>query len=151
MKTIPLTQGKIALVDDEDYERVSAFKWYAHKNYRTFYALRHTPWKDGARQVIRMHSFIMGIPYVDHVNCDGLDNRKKNLRSADSRQSSQNRRKELNSCSRFKGVSWDKKHWRARIKGTISLGNFDSEEAAARAYDEAAKKLFGEFARLNFP
>jgi hypothetical protein len=156
MKTIPLTQGKVALVDDEDYEWLSRWKWYAILNGHTWYAARKDCSGDRPRAV-SMHRQIMGEPEgkVDHIDGDGLNNQRGNLRLATDPQNLWNSRKRRGS-SKFKGVYWTKrnKRWRAAITHLgvkKHLGYFDSEEAAARAYDRAAKEFFGPFARLNFP
>jgi hypothetical protein len=108
-----------------------------------------------------MHRTILGAPQghmVDHINRDGLDNRRINLRAATRAQNACNaiKRHSIRSTSQFKGVHWDKarSRWAAQIKklGKVTnIGRFISEEDAARAYDTAAKKVYGEFARLNFP
>ncbi len=155
MKRISLTQGKFALVDDEDFERINQYKWYAGKNKRTYYAGRHFC----SRTTIRMHRVIMNAPKgmeVDHRDGNGLNNCKGNLRFCTQSQNQQNQQALQGGTSLYKGVSShtkDKK-WRACItlnSKTYYLGNFYNEIKAALAYDEKAKELFGEFAYLNFP
>lgn len=167
-RTITLTQGKVTLVDAEDFEWLSRWSWYAHKRKRktgeyAWYAVRKEP--DG--RMIYMHREIMAAPRgmdVDHKFGDGLDNRRSELRLATRRQNLQNRRHaQGGKTSRFRGVSWWARdgNWRAQgamgaIKPNgharhVSLGYFATEEAAARAYDAAARLHFGEFASLNFP
>jgi hypothetical protein len=159
MKEVRLSQGKVAIVDDEDFESVNQFKWYAHRDGNTFYAYRCFR-LNGVRHKVSMHQFIFGEVNVDHKNLDGLDNRRLNLRRATKSQNGMNRQKDSRLLSsKFKGVYWHTKaaRWRAQIgSGQKShekqyLGSFKSEEEAARAYDEAAQRLFGEFAHLNFP
>lgn len=156
MKTILLTQGKVAFVDDEDFERLNAFKWTAAKRRDTFYAVRQASRVNfGPQRMVLMHREIMSAPnniHVDHENGDGLDNRKENLRLASRRQNMQNRRKRIVG---FKGVYLDRRRdrWYSEIRtenGKKFLGSFKSALEAARAYDAAAIKIFGEFARPNF-
>lgn len=110
MKEIPLTQGKVALVDDEDYELVNSLKWYAHLQSGTFYAMRHTPRTDTeTRKLIGMHKFIIKTPdefETDHIDGDGLNNQKSNLRVVTTRENQQNQHKEK--TSKYPGVSWKK-------------------------------------------
>ena len=155
-KLIPLTQGKFAIVDAEDYERLSKYKWHVDKGDSTYYAARGIVGKN-----FRMHREILNAPeglVVDHRNHNGLDNRRENLRLCTVAENNMNRRpsKRANKSSRFKCVSWDKrrKRYQAYIQQngkTVRIGRFKSEVAAAKAYDEKAKELFGEFAYLNFP
>ena len=156
-KEIPLTQGKVAIVDEEDFEWLKQYKWCAIKGGNTFYAVRNGPRVNGRQRFIQMHREILGLkpgdPGVDHRDGDGLNNRKENLRVAGFAQNAMNSRSRRGT-SRFKGVTWHKvnRKWIAQIMygGKHQyLGSFDSEEEAARAYDERAKELFGEFARLN--
>lgn len=160
MKAIPLTQGKVALVDDADFERLNNYQWYAQKQVRqsrtTWYAVRHS--KGGTRRLLRMHREILSIVdpkvEVDHVDGNGLDNRRRNIRAATSQQNNHNRRKRTKCSSIFKGVCWlsARGKWRAHIEingHTHHIGYFDDEQAAARAYDEAARHLFREFAFTN--
>lgn len=155
MKRIPLTQGKFALVDDEDYEWLSQWKWCADKGRNTYYASRND--NENKRQTtIRMHrELCQSEEDVDHIDGDGLNNQKRNLRSCSSGQNSYNQRKSKNNTSGFKGVSWDKekKKWAAYInfqRKKIHLGYFEDKIDASKSYDNAAIKYFGEFASLNF-
>lgn len=155
-KKIPLTKGKTALVDDEDYAELSKYSWHAIRNRHTWYA-RRGEWRDGNQHIIRMHRQILDAPPnkdVDHINRNGLDNRKENLRFCTNAQNQANKRPQTGASSKFKGVSLRKQtgKWQAYIKKNGDqhyLGVFDDEEGAARAYNEAAEKMFGEFARLN--
>lgn len=154
---IPLTQGQFAIVDDEDAELVLAQgRWFAKRDGRTFYAGRKTRRVGGGQATLHLHTLLTGWPLVDHVNGDGLDNRRANLRPATKVENSRNRRLQSNNRSGFRGVSWitAKRRWRASIcvQGRrIYLGHYTTPEAAAAAYDAAAREHFGEFARLNFP
>lgn len=155
MRRIPLTQGKVALVDDADFAEVIKFTWYARRGGRSYYAAR-TGFRDGKRVNIHLHREIFGgVGRLDHINGDGLDNRRENLRLASPLENSRNCRKRLGCSSQYKGVSFHKKtgRWQARIRVNqlIALGLYQTEEAAARAYDLSASILFGEFAALNFP
>lgn len=159
MREIPLTQGKVALVDDEDFDRANQFKWYAVRSRRTFYAMRAIP--AGKRKQVhqRLHTFLFPeLGLLDHRDGDGLNNQRQNLRPATEHQNTFNARKTVSreTSSRFKGVRWraPRSCWTAYItfdRHQIYLGQFDSEEDAALAYDYAAKIYFGEFAWLNFP
>lgn len=154
MKEIKLTQGFTAQVDDEDYEWLNQFKWCAHLETGNWYAIRQN-WHNNKSGIIRMQRVILNAPYgllTDHINRDTLDNRKCNLRLCSKAENSRNRKCTAHS-SKFKGVSWFKRdsNWRAYI-GTPQkhLGYFNTDQDAARAYDEVAKKYHGEFANLNF-
>lgn len=158
MKTIPLTQGKVAIVDDEDYDLVSQFKWSAHRRYDSgcWYAVRNTTVSPRKRKLIGMHRFILGMPngMVDHVNRDGLDNRRLNLRVGTMSQNMMNQRKIITSTSPYKGIHFDKwsGRWQARIQMSrkkYTLGRFDTPEEARDAYRTAAKELFGDYARFE--
>ena len=158
MKTIPLTQGQVALVDDADYEWLSAFKWYAHKRDNgDFYAIQRIRNPPDKEVQIRMHRMILyGVPEVDHWNHNTLDNQRGNLRAATKSQNQANSRRHEDNRSGFKGVTWrkDAGKWVARIiasRRQIHLGFFTGIADAARAYDKAARENFGEFACLNLP
>lgn len=155
-KSIPLTRGKFAIVDDEDFEELSKHKWYCSI---AGYAIRSIYVGRKQQTKIWMHREIIHTPpdmQTDHINGNRLDNRRGNLRICTSCGNSKNRKLNKNNISGFKGVAWDKKHkrWWVHIKTNGNqkhLGYFDDTVQAAHAYDEAAKKYHGEFARLNFP
>ena len=157
MKKIKLTQNKFALVSNEDYEYLNQWKWCAHRDRKTFYAVRTVSKGDRKYKTICMHQVIaerMGIKNPDHADTNGLNNQRSNLRAATRSQQGANRNKGKNNTSGYKGVSWHKrdKKWVSRIKISgklIHLGNFDDIKDAAKAYNEAAIKYFGEFAVLN--
>lgn len=161
MKEIQLTQGKVALVDDEDYEHLNQWKWFAQKDTSVkkekFYACRQIRLDNGKQTAIRMHRQIMNTPQdmlADHIDGDGLNNQKYNLRNCTTAQNNMNRRNTHESLSEFKGVSFNKRRgmWAAQIqycRKNIHIGYFVFEYEAAMAYDNMALKLFGEFAYLN--
>ncbi len=157
MKIIELTQNQIALVDDEDYERVNQFKWYANFDpvLNSFYAKR-TDYSNGQKTVL-MHRYIMNVTnskiQVDHKNHDTLNNMKENLRPCTHIQNGMNRKLQIHS-SKYKGISWDKvgQKWRAQIKlnyKTIYLGLFDNEYEAYQARLQAENQYHGKFAYLS--
>lgn len=158
MKSIKLTQDKVTLVDDDVYEWASQFKWRALKCKRGRYcAVRESPRKLG-RQTLYLHREIMHPPedmQIDHINGDALDNRRENLRVCTCSQNGQGfKRKIVGVTSTFRGVSWFKRdqNWKAQIMlngHKRHIGYFNGEEDAARAYNKAAKELFGEFAQMN--
>ena len=157
MKEVPLTQGRVALVDDEDYELVSRYKWCATHMHGKWYAIRSVN-RDGKKTSEYMHIVIAqsrgkGMT-VDHINGDGLDNRRANLRMATMQQQSHNRAKSRNTLNLFKGITVNGKGWKAQSAcdgRKYYLGTFATPQEAALAYDAKARELHGEFARLNFP
>ena len=160
-RRIPLTQGKHAIVDPDDYFSLIKHKWHAVRGTgHSYYAVRAVKTKSGRRRV-HMHRTVIKVPdgaFPDHINRNGIDNRKANLRPADNSQNARNRAKYATRrfTSRYKGVTWHRRqnHWRATIqvnKKPISLGQFTNETQAAKAYDRAAKRYHGQYACLNFP
>lgn len=157
MKEIKLTQGLATLVDDEDFEELNKRKWYALKDNNTFYAVRAEPWKDGKREKTKMHRLILGAvdnEKVDHIDGNGLNNQKENIRICTTSQNAFNTKSKTNSTSKYKGVSYSKQlnKWKVTITikdKSVHLGYFDSEEVAALTYDKKAKAVHGEFVRLN--
>lgn len=163
MKTIPLSQGKLAIVDDEDFEKLNTITWYAwyNKNNKKFYALHSIYEKGKSPSVARMHRVILDIEdknvHVDHINGDTLDNRRSNLRIATRRQNARNRTSIQNrNKSGFRGVCFHKntRKWVAQISlngKRKNLGYFTTPEEAAKVFDSAAKEMYGEFCgKLNY-
>lgn len=169
-RRIPLTQGKFAIIDPDDYPRLAKYKWRLckTKGKSTPYAERSIRLPSGRYSRILMHRQILNLGQkpnpprtppanlvIDHKNRNGLDNRKANLRRATVAQNAWNSRKR-NSRSPFKGVCFikQKRKYRASIWANgkrVHLGYFQNETDAAKAYDHAAKKLHGDFAAPNFP
>lgn len=157
-RKIPLTKGMVALVDDADYLWLRRWKWcYSHG-----YAVRTLPNAVAEAEGYRSTTLPMQCALlkpsppltVDHINLDGLDNRRGNLRLATHAQQSMNCPRRSNNTSGYKGVTQDARNgkWHAEIRHQakhFSLGYFSVREEAALAYNEAAERLFGEFARLN--
>lgn len=157
VKYIELSQGKKAVVDDEDYDELNKHKWYCSRGY----AVRNVRIDENTRKTIRMHRIIADTPedkFTDHINGDKLDNRKSNLRNVTNAQNTKNAEKKSKAKSKYKGVAYFKRKkdiygkWVAKIQNdgkTIRLGYFDSEISAAIAYNNAAIKYHKEYARLN--
>lgn len=168
-----MTQGKVAIVDDADYDLVAGHSWHAFRARSSgggdrWYAACNGVKHGRGNSTVFMHRVIMGVvhggPGVDHVSGDGLDNRRSNLRFATQSQNVMNRGMLPNNTTGYKGIWWEKPYrvngkirkgkWRAAIfcEGVRHrLGRFKTAEEAARAYDRKALELFGEYARLNFP
>lgn len=160
-RLIALSQGQHAVVDDGDYDWLSKWKWCASKGRHCYYAVRAE--KTGDKYTfIYMHRVINGTPLgksTDHIDGDGLNNTRANLRTATGQQNAANMRRHRDGSSRFKGVSrnpdpgpLNPKPWIAHIgiNGKAShLGTFLTEEEAVEAYTNAAKEAFGEFHRIS--
>lgn len=164
---ISISHGLYALVNDEDAAVISPHRWYALQGGGgNWYAYRIRGRNEGCGPINQlMHQLLTGWSRVDHVNGNGLDNRRSNLRPATRKENAQNSRKRRNTSSRYKGVFLVRKtkRWAAQIyvssldaqgnmiKRKVTLGAFANEEAAALAYDDAARTYFGPFAAVNFP
>jgi hypothetical protein len=158
-RKIPLTQNKASLVDEEDYERLSKYKWFAHKGRYTYYAVRHLPCKEG-HHLVRMHREVLGLMKGDGIICDhkngnGLDNRQDNLRRASYCLNKYNTQIYKNNTSGFRGVYFmkDREKWAVQIGKDgklIYCGSYKSKEEAAIVYDKMAIKYYGDDAILNF-
>lgn len=159
MKLIALTQGKFAMVDDADYDRLSRFKWHAVKKRGVPCYARRNTWDTVRKRgsLIYMHQMILNIPEnfkPDHRDGNGLNNQRSNLRIATNTQNAQNRQHHKNNKSGFKGVVWHKrdKIYEASIRVNTVLfyiGRFAKATDAARAYDSAAIIHFGAFSKTN--
>jgi hypothetical protein len=162
---------KFAMVDDEDYDKLSQYNWCAIKGGHTFYATTTIRQPDGRRMMTQMHRIIMQLTdkkiFVDHKDGNGINNQKSNLRAVTQAQNMCNRLSNKIATSKYVGVSWHQYkrkrkdgsyhyygYWTAVIGSNgkdFRLGLFKDEIEAAKAYDAKAKELHGEFARLNFP
>lgn len=156
MACIPLTQGKVAIVDDADYVWLSQWSWFYHSQ---GYAVRNARKGEISQsKIILMHRFILGASSgieVDHRDRNKLNNQRCNLREASTAENQHNRAPRSGRAIPYKGVRYDadRNKYRARItvnKRELHLGRYDTAEEAARVYDTAAREHFGEFARTNF-
>lgn len=160
MKEITLTNGYIVAIDDNDFDWLNQWSWRGNKQTNGDVYAETDNYVGGKRIIVKMHRLIIGVTdskvLVDHVDGNGLNNQRNNLRPCTKSQNGMNRgtiRK--NRLSKFKGVQWHKKgkKWVSEIvanKKKTYLGLFINEEDAAKAYDVKAKELHGEFANLNF-
>lgn len=162
MKEIKLSQGKVAIVDDEDYELVSQYKWYANFNkYTQTYYAKHNYFLSGKYKYLHMHRLILGCSegdklIVHHKDHDSLNNTKENLKICSVQENCrhQYKLKTKKTSSKYKGVYWKKSlnKWVSQIRigdKRKHLGCFTSEIEAAKAYNDAALKHFAEFALIN--
>lgn len=153
MKKIKLTQNKTALVDNDDFEELNKFKWYANRHGNTFYAVRSLA--NGSKRL--MHRCILNTPTsneTDHKDGNGLNNQRKNLRICNHSENQQNKGKNINNTSGFKGISWCQrnKKWLVRlsVNGTrLYLGHFKQKIKAYQAYVEACIKYHGNFSKTK--
>lgn len=156
MKQIKLSQGKVTLVDDEDFDFFNQWKWDSQKSRNTYFAKRYARIKEKfSERTILMHRVIMKTPQgmvVDHIDGNGLNNQRSNLRNCSNTENLRNQRINKNNTSGAKGVSRNRNKWMAsiRINGKQkNLGRYTDKKDAVIAYNEAAKKHYGEFALLN--
>jgi hypothetical protein len=151
MKQIPLTQGKFAIVDDADYERLSKFRWF----YNGKYAVRQNRIDGVGQRIVFMHREIMQTPdgmQTDHANGDKLCNLRRNLRSCTRSQNGHNAGLRKTNTSGFKGVSVAFGKWKAQIGVNgkkVYLGLFSTPEEASLAHDTAEKENYGNFSVVN--
>lgn len=154
MKRIQLTQGKVALVDDEDFEELNKYKWCVRKYRKTFYVCRSDGKICNKRVFLRMHRVIINTSeemQIDHIDGDGMNNQKYNLRICTASQNCMNRKKRVDNTSGYKGVSKSGERWRAIIwvnRKQIHLGYFINKLDAYKEYCEAAEKYHKEFAHF---
>jgi hypothetical protein len=155
LKIIRLTQNELAFVDDEDFEFLSSYRWSPVRSRNLVYAITNVRTAI-VRTTMEMQRLILpSADMIDHINQNGLDNQRHNLRAATPTQNQHNRRPNYNSNVPYKGVDYIKRknRFRARITvdgATLTIGaSFKTAEDAARAYNEQALKYFGEFAHLN--
>ena len=154
MIVIPLTQGKFSKIDSQDWDLIKDYSWYFAKGY----AVTAIKQENGKQKTLGMHRLILGLTdpkiQADHINHNGLDNCRSNLRICTQQQNLMNKSSHKNSTSKYLGVSWHKRDnkWRSNIGFNgkiIYLGYFTNEKDAAKAYNTKAIELFGEFANLN--
>lgn len=161
MRRIPLSQGKHALVDDEDYESVVAIgNWHAQRSKWGYYANHNIMHGGRSRGMLKMHQVILGVSGVDHIDHDGLNNQRSNLRPATAAQNAANRRLRFDNAVGYKGVHYEPNP-RLRTGGRFVVQVRSADEyfrkrcrtalEAALLYDIHAKRIFGAFACLNFP
>ena len=155
MKQIPLTQNQIATVDDKDYEIIILDKWFVHFERGRYYA-----WRNKNKRPMRMHHVVMGIPpkgyEIDHIDRNGLNNQRNNLRIVTRSENNLNAKKRKNSSSQYKGVQWNKnkQKWYAEFKylgKRFCLGYFNKEQDAAKERDWFVINYYGRNTMLNFP
>lgn len=155
-KAIELTQGYVTIVDDADFKAVSYFKWYALRGAKGVYAARRNV-RGQYPRILLMHRYLLDAPEgieVDHIDNDSLNNTRSNLRLATKSQNGASTRRfdSDGNVKRTRGVGFYRNKWTASIKvdgRSIYLGRYDTEVDAQHVYDDAARKYFGEFARLN--
>lgn len=164
-REIPLSSrkypGLVALIDEADYELVGQFQWRPSVCGESLVYARANPNTEAGQGSVLLHRLLLGLTgdssrnlVGDHINRDGLDNRRSNLRTCEQSSNLWNRRSNQRGSSKFKGVHWHATKWCVQISCNnkrLHLGSFDNEVIAALAYDAAARELHGEFARLNFP
>jgi hypothetical protein len=150
-----LTQGKVALVSNQDYWLVAPHKWCASNQHDCWYAVTNVTSGNGKRYAITMHRLLAGFPPfdLDHKNRNGLDNRRRNLRPASCSENLANTRAHRNNTSGYKCVWWSEwaRKWQVGIRAhgkRYHVGYFLTAKAAHAAYSKAAEKYFGEFARI---
>lgn len=152
MRVLCLNTGDACLVDDDIFQKYCTRSWHRFKPYKTSYA--RTVKRNGKKNKnFLLHRLIMKAPKgvsVDHIDGNGLNCQRSNLRLCTHAQNLSNQRKQEGTTSKFKGVSWStsNKGWAARVNGK-HVGTFKSEEEAGKAYNQEAIQQFGEFARLN--
>jgi hypothetical protein len=150
-----LAGGQTAVIDAEDAHLVAGIKWRPMPSRRVVYVRAHVPAPGGGWRSVSMHRFLLGEPklgVIDHIDGDGLNNRKSNLRICSNAENSRNQRKPKNNTSGAKGVSRIRGRWQARIKldgKSIFLGIFNTVEDAAAAYAHASRDVHGDFGRVE--
>lgn len=148
-------KGKLILIDEDDFELFSSMVWYPNATIKKYWYVVSIKKNNGKCTFKKLHHLIFGDKWIDHINGNGLDNRKENLRKCTHSENCQNRKKKNNSFCKYKGITYNKKDsvFRAQLEknGKVySGGSFKNEEDAAKAYDKLALKYNGSFARLNF-
>jgi hypothetical protein len=157
MKKIKLTKSKFALVDNSDFEELNKYKWYCFKYGNTYYAMRSSNRIKGKQTVIKMHRFLMNPlkgQQIDHVDGNGLNNQRKNLRICNHSENQRNKKIYKSNISGFKGVSWNKNanKWQSFIRvdsKRIHLGYFKSKLSAFETYCKASVEFHGKFSRFK--